>query len=124
MAFGIGAIEPHRLHFCETLPIFPKPLCFYLYYYTHLPVTLLPSRERFSTESRVDDFSGRNAYDVLGVPESSSFAEIKASFLKLAKETHPDVAADSDPTASQRFVQILAAYEVGMMPFLRVSFFS
>lgn len=49
---------------------------------------------------------------MLGVSESSSLAEIKASFLKLAKETHPDVASASDSTASQRFVQILAAYEI------------
>ncbi|RWR81446.1 DnaJ domain-containing protein [Cinnamomum micranthum f. kanehirae] len=116
MALAIGAIEPHRLYFCKTLPLFPKPFCcFSLFYYYYSPLTL-PSRtcERFSTESNsgVDDFPGKNAYDVLGVSESSSLAEIKASFLKLAKETHPDVAAASDSTASQRFVQILAAYEI------------
>ncbi|XP_065012150.1 uncharacterized protein LOC135581320 isoform X2 [Musa acuminata AAA Group] len=57
---------------------------------------------------------GKSAYEVLGVSESSSFPEIKASFRKLAKETHPDVvssASADDATASQRFLQILAAYE-------------
>lgn len=64
-------------------------------------------------ESARSEFSGHNAYELLGVSETSSFAEIKASFRKLAKETHPDLAESrSDSAASQRFVQILAAYEV------------
>lgn len=69
----------------------------------------------FSTgaESAESDFTGRNAYELLGVSETSSFAEIKASFRKLAKETHPDLAeSKTDSNSSQRFVQILAAYEV------------
>jgi DnaJ-class molecular chaperone len=65
------------------------------------------------TESSRTEFLGENAYDLLGVSETSSFAEIKASFRKLAKETHPDLAeSKNDSAASQRFVQILAAYEV------------
>ncbi|KAK9265453.1 hypothetical protein L1049_010787 [Liquidambar formosana] len=62
-----------------------------------------------STDSTRNEFAGENAYDVLGVSETSSFAEIKASFRKLAKETHPDLA---DSSASRRFVRILAAYEI------------
>ncbi|XP_034690913.1 uncharacterized protein LOC117918394 isoform X2 [Vitis riparia] len=59
------------------------------------------------------EFGGENAYDLLGVSESSSFDEIKASFRKLAKETHPDLAhSNNDSTASQRFIQIRAAYEI------------
>lgn len=48
------------------------------------------------------------------MPETSSFEEIKASFRKLAKETHPDLvsSSDSDPGDSKRFVDILAAYEI------------
>ncbi|KAL5556840.1 hypothetical protein UlMin_039076 [Ulmus minor] len=66
-----------------------------------------------STDSAWSEFSVKNAYELLGVSETSSFAEIKASFRKLAKETHPDVAeSKSDSTASQQFVQILAAYEI------------
>ncbi|XP_010277116.1 PREDICTED: uncharacterized protein LOC104611653 isoform X2 [Nelumbo nucifera] len=66
-----------------------------------------------STASTPKEFSGKNAYDVLGVSETSTLAEMKASFFKLAKETHPDlVGSNNDPTASQRFVQILAAYEI------------
>ncbi|XP_062154916.1 uncharacterized protein LOC133862981 isoform X1 [Alnus glutinosa] len=78
---------------------------------------LFPSRGTrwFSngTESSRTEFPGENAYDLLGVSETSSFAEIKASFRKLAKETHPDLAeSKNDLAASQRFVQILAAYEI------------
>ncbi|POO00758.1 Terminal organelle assembly protein [Trema orientale] len=64
-------------------------------------------------ESAGSEFSGQNAYELLGVSETSSFAEIKASFRKLAKETHPDLAeSKTDSDSSQRFVQILAAYEI------------
>ncbi|RZC66393.1 hypothetical protein C5167_010089 [Papaver somniferum] len=60
-----------------------------------------------------NNFAGENAYEILMVSENSSFDEIKASFRKLAKETHPDlVGGSSDPASSQRFVQILAAYEI------------
>ncbi|KNA10188.1 hypothetical protein SOVF_146710 isoform A [Spinacia oleracea] len=68
-----------------------------------------------NAESAHTEFSGaENAYEVLGVPENSSFEEIKDSFRKLAKETHPDLvsSSDSDAADSKRFVQILAAYEI------------
>uniref|UniRef100_A0A6P4AZL5 uncharacterized protein LOC107434673 isoform X1 n=1 Tax=Ziziphus jujuba TaxID=326968 RepID=A0A6P4AZL5_ZIZJJ len=71
--------------------------------------------QRFSSsaDSVGSEFSKQNAYELLGVSETSSFAEIKASFHKLAKQTHPDVAQSKrDSDASQRFVQILAAYEI------------
>ncbi|KAK3017819.1 hypothetical protein RJ639_003676 [Escallonia herrerae] len=65
------------------------------------------------TEPNPLEFTGRNAYELLGVSETSSFTEIKASFRKLAKETHPDLApSPDDSSASHRFVQILAAYEI------------
>ncbi|XP_056161164.1 uncharacterized protein LOC130134456 [Syzygium oleosum] len=59
------------------------------------------------------ELDGRSAYELLGVAETSSFAEIKASFRRLAKETHPDLAGSSnDAETCRRFVQILAAYEI------------
>ncbi|KAL6637907.1 hypothetical protein ACP70R_025479 [Stipagrostis hirtigluma subsp. patula] len=62
-----------------------------------------------STAARDEELEGKSAYEVLGVGEGSSTAEIKASFHRLAKETHPDVAAAA---GSRRFLQILAAYEI------------
>ncbi|XP_039140673.1 uncharacterized protein LOC120277887 isoform X1 [Dioscorea cayenensis subsp. rotundata] len=56
-----------------------------------------------------EEFSGKSAYEVLGVSESCSGAEIKASFRRLAKETHPDVLASPDDST---FLEILAAYEI------------
>ncbi|KAH7566671.1 hypothetical protein ACOSP7_023271 [Xanthoceras sorbifolium] len=65
------------------------------------------------SESTRTEFPVENAYNILGVLESSSFAEIKASFRKLAKETHPDLAESRNASsASKRFIQILAAYEI------------
>ena len=65
-----------------------------------------------SSKSTRPEFTGENAYDILGVSESSSLADIKASFHKLAKQTHPDLARHSNAFNSHRFIQILAAYEV------------
>lgn len=66
-----------------------------------------------NAEMHPPEFSGMNAYDILGVSSTSSFAEIKASFRNLAKETHPDLAQYQDSShASDKFIQILAAYEV------------
>ncbi|CAH2076222.1 unnamed protein product [Thlaspi arvense] len=64
-------------------------------------------------ESDRAEFPVENAYDILSVSETSSIADIKASFRRLAKETHPDlVDSKKDSATSIRFVQILAAYEI------------
>ncbi|WCJ31357.1 Chaperone DnaJ-domain superfamily protein [Euphorbia peplus] len=69
--------------------------------------------QRFFSSASTEEFLGMNAYDILGISQSSSFSQIKASFRKLAKETHPDMAhSKNDPSASLRFIQILAAYEI------------
>ncbi|XAR57734.1 hypothetical protein NMG60_11025984 [Bertholletia excelsa] len=84
--------------------------------YDHLPSCLHQSRirnRRLSTGSTPTELAGKNAYELLGVSENSSFSEIKASFRKLAKETHPDLAqSPNHSSASRRFIQILAAYEI------------
>jgi hypothetical protein len=65
------------------------------------------------------DYPIENAYELVEVSETRSFDEIKTSFRKLAEETHPDLAESrNDSTASRRFVQILAAYEVRANRFL------
>uniref|UniRef100_A0A2P2KWJ9 Uncharacterized protein LOC105639813 n=3 Tax=Rhizophora mucronata TaxID=61149 RepID=A0A2P2KWJ9_RHIMU len=94
MIFSFIAIQSNRIIY--------KPNCYYI---RCLSTSTDPTRPEFPAE---------NAYDILGVSETSSFADIKASFRKLAKETHPDLAdSDDDSTAaSQRFVRVLAAYEI------------
>ncbi|XP_051178137.1 uncharacterized protein [Lolium perenne] len=74
-----------------------------------LPLPLASRCRPASTSARDGEGASSNAYDVLGVGETSSTTEIKASFHRLAKETHPDVAAAA---GSRRFLQILAAYEI------------
>uniref|UniRef100_A0A0D9ZDI5 J domain-containing protein n=1 Tax=Oryza glumipatula TaxID=40148 RepID=A0A0D9ZDI5_9ORYZ len=74
-----------------------------------LPLPLAWRGRPVRTAARDDELAGKSAYEVLGVGETSSSAEIKASFHRLAKETHPDVAAAA---GSSRFLQILAAYEI------------
>jgi molecular chaperone DnaJ len=53
----------------------------------------------------------RDHYDVLGVPRSSSPEEIKAAFKKLAALHHPD-RNPNDPSATDRFKEVTAAYQV------------
>ncbi|HZK06105.1 MAG TPA: molecular chaperone DnaJ [Actinomycetaceae bacterium] len=48
-------------------------------------------------------------YEVLGVQRDATQAEIKKAYLKLARETHPDVAG---PGSEERFKEASTAYEV------------
>ena len=50
--------------------------------------------------------SGRNHYEVLGISRSASKKEIRAAFLRLSKEHHPDVSQNDGGD----FIQISEAY--------------
>ena len=53
----------------------------------------------------------RDPYDVLGVAKTASDADVKTAFRRLAKQYHPDRAAD-DPTAKDKFAEVNSAYEI------------
>jgi len=53
----------------------------------------------------------KDLYDVLGVSRSSSDAEIKSAYRKLARKYHPDLNKD-DKAAAEKFKEVSAAYEV------------
>lgn len=53
----------------------------------------------------------RDPYQILGVGKSSSEAEIKSAYRKIAKETHPDV-HPGDAIVEQRFKEATAAYDL------------
>jgi DnaJ-class molecular chaperone len=76
-----------------------------------------PDRQRrhgrprsFTRRALQNGLEMRNPYDVLGVPNSASAADIKSAFRKLAKKYHPD--QSKEPRAKERFAEIGSAYEI------------
>jgi molecular chaperone DnaJ len=53
----------------------------------------------------------RDYYQVLGVPQGASDAEVKKAFRQLARQLHPDV-NKHDPEAEEKFKEAAEAYEV------------
>jgi molecular chaperone DnaJ len=53
----------------------------------------------------------KDPYEVLGVPRSAGDAEVKKAYRRLARKFHPDVNL-GDASASKRFQEIAAAYEI------------
>jgi curved DNA-binding protein CbpA len=54
----------------------------------------------------------RSLYDTLGVSPNATQAEIRAAYLKLAKQWHPDRNPGNQAEAERRFKEIAYAYEV------------
>jgi molecular chaperone DnaJ len=55
--------------------------------------------------------AAKDFYQVLGVPDSASQADIKKAYRRLAKQHHPD-ANPNNPTAAERFKEISEAHSV------------
>jgi DnaJ-class molecular chaperone len=53
----------------------------------------------------------KNPYEVLGVSQAATLAEIKSAYHGLAKELHPDV-NPGDTIVEQRFKEVTAAYDM------------
>src|SRR5438132_12140851 len=54
--------------------------------------------------------TGRDYYELLGVPRGAGDADIKRAFRRLARELHPDVS--DAPDAEERFREVAEAYQV------------
>ena len=52
----------------------------------------------------------KSLYDTLGIPQSSTEAEIKKAYRKLARQFHPDINKEAD--AEEKFKEVNAAYEI------------
>ena len=64
--------------------------------------------------------TGRNYYEILGVPVEASEAEIRRAYRRKAMEFHPD--RSSHPNAHERTLEINKAYEVLSNPNLRANY--
>lgn len=59
----------------------------------------------------------KNAYGILGVPETASEEEIRKAYKKLVKEKHPD--QNKSPTAQQEFEALKNSFDILIDPDLR-----
>jgi len=55
--------------------------------------------------------AAKDFYQVLGVPDSASQADIKKAYRRLAKQHHPD-ANPNNPKAAERFKEISEAHSI------------
>ncbi len=71
---------------------------------------------KIPTKDPLAILTGQTLYDVLQCSPTATRAEIKISYINLAKRTHPDALLQSgiidDPDAEQRFTEISQAYEI------------
>jgi hypothetical protein len=66
--------------------------------------------------------SDQNFYDILGVSRDATQDEIRAAYLKLAKQWHPDRNPGNKAEAERRFKEIAHAYEVLSNPDKRAAY--
>jgi curved DNA-binding protein CbpA len=77
----------------------------------------LREQQRFRAESLLDELQDASPFQILGVPETATKADIKAAYHRLAKEFHPDrffgetAKADTSQRVRELFEKIRSAYE-------------
>ena len=64
-----------------------------------------------SHDARVSEGLRVESLRALELPRGARFTEIRAAYIRLAREMHPDLHPD-DPTRAMRFRDIAAAYEI------------
>lgn len=66
--------------------------------------------------------SEKNLYEILGIRPGATQADIRAAYLKLAKQWHPDRNPGNETEAERRFKEIAHAYDVLSDPDKRASY--
>ena len=94
-------------------PVFPWRLtpCSYQHLHFIIPISSLSSSRNRS----------KTFYDILSVPRHASKHDIKAAYVKLSKQYHPDLNPDN-PTAKEHFVEINEAYSTLIEPSSRYEY--
>ena len=67
--------------------------------------------DKMSHDARVSEGSRVQALRRLGLPRGARFPEIRARYIRLARELHPDLHPDDEARANQ-FRDISAGYEI------------
>jgi hypothetical protein len=70
-------------------------------------ILLLPEPKKARKPQR--RYKGNNAFEILGIPPSSSIKKIKRQYRELARQFHPDI--NPEPETHKRFEEINRAYE-------------
>ncbi|KAG5254306.1 CHAPERONE PROTEIN DNAJ 20 CHLOROPLASTIC [Salix purpurea] len=88
------------------------------------PVTRIPigsfKTKAATNEKITTEWGQMTLYELLGIPESGTFPEIKQAYKELARKYHPDVSPpDRVEEYTRRFIRVQEAYETLSDPRMR-----
>ncbi|KAL5542671.1 hypothetical protein UlMin_010381 [Ulmus minor] len=85
----------------------PKPVST-----ARIPVGLVKAQADMNDDGLLFDWDNMNYYEILGVPETGSLAEIKSAYKRLARKYHPDVSPPGRVEEyTQAFLRVQTAYD-------------
>lgn len=85
----------------------PKPVST-----ARIPVGLVKAQADMNDDGLLFDWDNMNYYEILGVPETGSLAEIKRAYKRLARKYHPDVSPPGRVEEyTQAFLRVQKAYD-------------